>query len=236
MKKPWLTKILILAILVASIPFWDIKKAGATTTDFTPSDDAYMESYDATTWATAWGATDADTMTDTQLIAGTRGAAPFYIYTQFLNFDTSSIPDGDTITGATLTLVGYNTTNPLNSRSYLPYSSTAADTITTADFDQRGTTAYSDTAIASADWNTSGNNTWTLNAAGIAAINKTGLTKISIREVIYDVGNTEPADIAYIWARSSATAGSEPKLTVTYSSGAVASTPGGFTQRAYLID
>ena len=140
-------------------------------------------------------------------------------------FDTSSLPDDAIITGATLSI--YGTADTIDKAGWLPniniYASIPASNIAlvAADYVQIGSTPLCDTPITYANWNTVGYNDFILNAAGLAAISKTGVTKFSARNANYDVGNSAPA-----WANAQYSGlygyfsekgeGYRPKLVITY--------------------
>jgi len=138
-------------------------------------------------------------------------------------FDTSGLPDGADISATTLSFYGtlayYNPWDlTLNIYSSAPASNTA---LVAGDYDSLGTTAYCDTGIAASSWNASGYNDFPFNATGIAAIDKTGVSKFGARDATYDVANSPPT-----WVGDSTSSiknyfadqgsGYEPKLVVTY--------------------
>lgn len=141
-------------------------------------------------------------------------------YKTIVSFDTSSIPDTATITSATLRLVRgtISGTNP-----FTTHGSCVAD-IVTGGFG--GSTAF-----ANADWqaaatatnvatmsNPASNgaaSTGTLNAAGLAAINKTGRTQLRLGFTTDD-NNNLAYDYIGFYAGENATAANKPQLTVTY--------------------
>ena len=146
-----------------------------------------------------------------------------HIFRAILLFDTSSIPDDAIITSATLSIYGSVKTDTgsyaptINVYASLPASSTA---LIGSDYSTLGTTALA-TAIAYASWSTTGYNDFTLNAAGIAAINLSGITKLGLREATYDAPNNAPTWVSGTGAKMegwSAEKGTtfRPKLTVTY--------------------
>lgn len=109
-------------------------------------------------------------------------------------FDTSSLPDDCVIESATLRLWGRSGADNLGiSPSLNIYSSNPASNtaVIAGDYDSLGTTPLA-TAIAHASWNQAGINIFTLNAAGIAAISKTGITKLGAR-LVCDATDSEPA-------------------------------------------
>ena len=197
-------------------------KVGHTTDTFYPSSDDAIYAV-ATVFATARDATTGTARGVTDNMSRAIFSSPNYaIERGFVNWDTSSIPDSVNISSATVSLYGLAGTGS-DGRSSNIYGSTASDTIVADDFDLVGATAYCDTAIALASWNTAGYNDFALNATGLAAISLTGLTKVSVREVIKDVGNVAPTDIRdcrYYSVEQAGTA-NDPKLVVTYTAGTV---------------
>lgn len=146
-------------------------------------------------------------------------------------FDTSSIPDGDNIDSAILSLYGNAKADALSITPDLNiYKPTTAfnTSLTTGDFDVGGwdATAYS-TTITYAGFSTTAYNDFTLNASGLANISKTGVSKFGARNASYDVANssytitanatvnTSNLDIEFAEAAGTA---SDPKLAVTHSS------------------
>jgi len=148
------------------------------------------------------------------------------LYRSIFLFDSSGIPDGDQIDAATLRIrmqTGSDSTGIswlINVFSSNPASNTA---LAAGDFDSLGSTPYA-TGVADGDLAASESfQEWTLNAAGRAAISKTGITKLGIQDETYDAGETEPT-----WPGTSRTiyqscyfaeqgAGYKPELVVTYS-------------------
>jgi len=136
----------------------------------------------------------------------------YYIQRGFVEFDTSSLGAGATITGATLRVMGNGKDTTSSGRAYAPYPSTASNPLTTADYSQVGTTPYA-TGIADTVWQTSAFNDWILNSAGIAAVTPTGTTRIAIRESNFDVANSAPGSGS---AFAGWTNGTAAELVVTY--------------------
>jgi len=118
------------------------------------------------------------------------------LYRGIILFDTSSIPNDAEILNATLSLNGeskqdyLNITPNINIYSANPASNTG---LTGTDFNTFGSNAFCDTPISYASWSGSEWNDFVLNSAGIAAISKTGITKIGVRNVNYDVDAVAPA-------------------------------------------
>jgi hypothetical protein len=142
----------------------------------------------------------------------------------FLLFDTSALTASATISAATISLKGDGSTTydqegtaQLGIVATTPASNTSA---TTADYDQFGTTELA-TRVDFGSWSTSAYNDLPLNATGIAAISKTGVSKFGAR-ISWDTDNAEPTWNAtkkintLSWVRPSATSSTDPKLVITY--------------------
>jgi len=119
-------------------------------------------------------------------ISSDTGSGNYYILRRsiFL-FDTSAL-SGKTIVAASFSVHGMVKENALGwsgSRMALALvsSAPASDTaIASGDYDSLGSTRYADD-IPYSSWNAEGRTEWDLNAAGLAAINKTGVTKLGLR-------------------------------------------------------
>ncbi|MGD0779165.1 MAG: hypothetical protein ABR954_00040 [Dehalococcoidales bacterium] len=142
-------------------------------------------------------------------------------------FDTSALPDGATISAATMSIRGSDKLDNaswagnLNVYSSNPTSNTA---LANGDYTTLGTTPFCDTPITYAGYSLTGYNDFALNAAGIAAISKTGITKLGLRNANYDVANTAPTWVNggywYLTAYyAEGGTGYKPKLVVTYTAG-----------------
>lgn len=168
-------------------------------------------------WATARAAT-AGTGTRNTTIATCQATSSgdYYVERGFFNFNTAALGASATITAATFGI--YGTAKNGAGSGYNIFSSTCSNPVVLADFDLVGTTKLSDTDILQAAYSTTGYNIWTLNAAGLAEINKTGITKLSLRETLKDLANSAPADTADIsYASYQATGTStDPYLSITY--------------------
>lgn len=142
-----------------------------------------------------------------------------------LLFDTSALPDNASIQSAVLSLYGcakidqLGITPNLNIYSCLPNSNTD---IIAGDFDTLGFIPYCDTPISYAAWSLVGYNDFILNAAGLAAISKTGITKLGTRNANYDVAGVAPPNWAnqqssYLYCYTADKGGGyRPKLVITY--------------------
>lgn len=143
-------------------------------------------------------------------------------------FDTSSLPDGATISAAILSLYGRTKADTLGLSpsiklySIVPVYDQKIDgqTFMIGDYELIGGAGASD-AITYAAWSTSGYNDFTLNVLGRLLINKAGQTYFAIREVDHDAGGGVPTwsadDYSIIEAYKTADGDAyRPKLVVTY--------------------
>lgn len=145
-------------------------------------------------------------------------------------FDTSAIDDGDTVSAGTFSLYIVSKADVFSQSIGLVPSTPAANTsLTAADYNQTGgdTPTRQATDLTIASLTTSAYNDWTLNAAGIASVAITGITKFATR-FSGDIDNSAPTwssgAIANAKSVMADTAGqtSDPKLVITH---AVAATP-----------
>ena len=139
-------------------------------------------------------------------------------------FDTSAIPDSETITSATLSIYGYEKTNNLGSLDIaLDKSSPASNTaLVGADYNianWSGVRQAND--ITYANFTTGAYNDFVLNATGLGNIIKNGVSKFGYR-LANDIDNTAPNWVQEVDSRMSAysaeTIGTsqDPKLVVVY--------------------
>jgi len=154
-------------------------------------------------------------------------------------FDTSSISDTDTITGATFGVVGGNgltkeETITGQTIALVGFTPANQSSLAAGDYSNLGTTKYADTNISVTSYDTGGTNynTWTLNATGIAAISVTGNTCLGSR-FQSDIDNSAPTWAsnnggAYVGYNTVASSGTthDPKMVIT--STPAAATSGNF--------
>ncbi|HKI04017.1 MAG TPA: DNRLRE domain-containing protein [Thermoanaerobaculia bacterium] len=141
-------------------------------------------------------------------------------YKSVVSFDTSSIPDGATILSVTLRLLRgtLSGTSPFTTHGtcWADVQSTGfsgSTTLETGDF-QAAATAVQSASLS----NAASNGTWSegsLNAAGLAAINKTGTTQLRVYFSLDDNDDTGNDYIGY-YSGESSTAANRPQLVVTY--------------------
>ncbi len=175
-------------------------------------------SNDSNTSTSFWQFTEANTAADEWEI----------LMRSFFLFDTSSLPDTDTIDSATFSVYAKSKADApgdapdMNIYSASPASDTA---LVDADFSTGGTTEYA-TTLSYASITTSAYNDFTLNATGLAAIDATGITKFCGRNANYDVAGVAPANhdanrttrrVIVSTADETGTS-QDPKLVVTHSS------------------
>lgn len=216
-------------------------KVGNTTSTFYPDANVETTSVDGfvalagqSSWSAARDAADgsaaSDTATNDSVGYVRQGATTYACNRGFFLFDTSSIPDTDSISAATLSIYGLasDTIDAINdASSYINVvsSSPASNTaLTTADFDQFGTTVFS-TSIDITSWSTTGYNDFALNASGIANITKTGVSKFCSREG-HDIDNVDPGGSGGLFSSAGgyyadqAGTTNDPKLVVTHAAAA----------------
>ena len=228
-------------------------KIGLTTSTFYPDPNAETTSVDGgtatldslTTWATVHADTTGQYPNDSGAEIQDAGHGVIGIQTYgstndfnicrgFILFDTSAIADTDTIDSGTLSIYYSAKFETLASGAdaYIGYvsSNPASNTaIAATDIDTLGTTEYCSgndiTGISTAAYTDNA-----LNATGISAVSKTGVTKIGMR-VGYDLNNNNPG-----WsgsknvgcrAYSADTSGtsSDPKLVIVHTASAAAFVP-----------
>jgi carboxypeptidase T len=142
-------------------------------------------------------------------------------YRTVVSFDTASIPDGATIVSVTLRLLrgSLTGTNP-----FTTYGTCWVDVQNGSGFSgsttlQNGDFQAAATAVHAASLsNAASNGTWStgnLNAAGIAAMNKTGTTQLRVYFNLDDDDDTGNDYLGY-YSGEFSTAGNRPQLVVTY--------------------
>jgi hypothetical protein len=232
-----LTKILPRAFLDSgTLPIWT-----DTTSTFYPDPhaetttvDGYVREFTevSNTWAQIHDDTDGDNADDSGTTVYAEASAPaasndFRITRMFILFDTSSIPDGDSIASANVQLYVLSKSDQSNDAygygtivgNVTPASNTS---IQVADYDQCGsisnpTKMSSDVDIT--NMTTSAYNTFTMNSTGRSNISLTGITKWGFR-LGHDIENVAPAGTKenQVDCSSADTSGTsqDPKLTVDH--------------------
>src|SRR3990167_345313 len=179
-------------------------------------------------WATiiaGAGSTSSDALNSVHIVYIGSGTTAWNVVTRGLfGYLTSTIGETSTINTGTISLYGNSKSDNLvatpnvNIYGATPASNTA---VAAGDFVLTQSTAFS-TAITYAAFNAAAYNDFVLNASGIAAISKTGVSNFSGKNANYDVGATEPPYIASqisllrVYGADFFGTTSDPKLVVTY--------------------
>ena len=196
-----------------------VGKVGNTTSTFYPSSDTSIYALDPT-WAGARGALTGTLRAGAiSYLQESDAGVNYVIERYFATLDTAAIPDTDAISSATLSVyvVGLPGTPE---RTIRAYDSTHSDTVVADDFDLRGSNLWSSNSIVRTTATLNAYNDLTFNATGIAGINKTGNTKLSIVGNL-DAANTDPGDevddpcISFSNSTEAGTA-QDPKLVVVH--------------------
>src|SRR5690554_5086987 len=146
------------------------------------------------------------------------------------SFDTSAIPDNATITSATLKMVRSGGNNLLGDFEVCLVGASPTDptkhnvTDTNNDYPNVGSTEFA-SRVAFSDWAYLAQHTFTLNAAGRAAINKSGYTSFALR-IGWDVDGSftgtwgaEKWSELQVFTVDDATQANWPVLEITYTTG-----------------
>ncbi|MCK4786203.1 MAG: hypothetical protein KAV87_20770 [Desulfobacteraceae bacterium] len=146
-------------------------------------------------------------------------------------FDTSSIDDDGTVNSATLSLYGDYKANSLGlsdaeaGLALVGASPASDDNLVSADYQSLGAVRYS-SDISFSSFDTFGYNDFTLNAAGLAAISKTSLSRFGTRQAIDLDGGTPTwvsSVISELWIkfRDIGSQPNYPKLVVQWTPDAI---------------
>lgn len=210
-------------------------KVGNTVSTFNPDADAESTSVDGfteyvaihpVTWTTARTATAGTTSGDNNGLSYGGGqcngyAGPDYeLDRAFFLFDTSALPDTDDISSAVFSVYdGTNGNTNANSVTYHVVSSTPSSNtaIVVGDHDQVGSTSFGSKALSTFSNNSFSD--FTLDAAGIATISKTGVTKFALR-CSRDIDDSAPTGINRFDVTYADSASNDPKLVVTHAAAA----------------
>ncbi|HEV7239894.1 MAG TPA: Ig-like domain repeat protein [Thermoanaerobaculia bacterium] len=142
-------------------------------------------------------------------------------YKTVVSFDTSSIPDGATIVSVTLRLLrgSLTGTNPFTTHGTCWVDVQNGSGFSGSTTLQNGDFQAAATAVQAATLsNAASNGTWstgTLNAAGLAAVNKTGTTQLRVSFNLDDNDDTNNDYLGY-YSGENGTAANRPQLVVTY--------------------
>ena len=150
-------------------------------------------------------------------IANSKSGATFYIYRSVLVFDTSALPSGVIITAAVISLYGQAKDVATAFNVDIVSGTDLADTLVAADYGDLLDDTTSFGSITSTAWTVSAWNDITLNATGIAAIVKAGITRFGIRNSL-DIAISEPTAFNYVQFVGLGY-GTDAKITITYTAG-----------------
>jgi hypothetical protein len=194
-----------------------------TTTVFSTTADGRVESEHATYTTARSGANQSSNNSAATMIVGQTVSGNYFIDEGFLDFDTSSIPDTDTIDSAVLSLFGQSN----ESTTDFTIEARLKDwggTLTTADWvagASLGALTLLATYATSGGWSTVAYNDFTSDAAFVSNVSKTGVTYILLDSSRHAAGNT-PTGLERVWCYSADQAGTtnDPKLVVNHSAAA----------------
>lgn len=139
-------------------------------------------------------------------------------------FDTSPIGAGKSLISGIFSVRGYSKADEASCIPFINlYTSSPANPndIINTDFATLGTVPLCDTPISYDAFNTTGYNDFVLNAIGLAAINKTGITTLGLRNSNYDAARIAPpwvsrADVYMMGYFAEAGEDYRPKLCLVY--------------------
>jgi hypothetical protein len=182
--------------------------------------DGYTAMYTSSDWATTHDATTGSFGSTTGPVnVGSYGGSPYEIYRGNFYFNTAVIGT-DNISDASIYIVIDNNPNESGNSvlRLLSVISNNTTTLITADYNKNN---YGSTAIATDVAYSALGSSKTITITTLGAINKSGITKLGMREVTYDVGNipcpSGKSNNLEIWAVDKGTT-YRPYLTVVHAS------------------
>jgi hypothetical protein len=206
-------------------------KTGNTTTTVYPAYDAYLGRENSSdTWTAMRDAATSEYQGQYPNTTNTYAGFINYksgsfrsIERAFWTFDTSSVPDSDTISSASINLKMGTLTggNPDSCTYHIVSVAPASKTsVASGDYDSFGTTSWGSVALSTIT-STNTYYTWTLDSNGIANISKTGNDCFGMR-MNRDIDNSEPTGInrrAFFYVAATGTT-SDPYLTMEHAAAA----------------
>jgi len=183
------------------------------------------------TWAdiTGWPtSTHLSAVASSQNLAGiicdTNADKYSFLYRSIFTFDTSALTAGAIVSSAVFSVFAnaglVNTISPAQGIALVGSNPASDNALVAADYASLGVSLYAP-ALPLSSWATSSYNDFTLNATGLAAISKTGITKFGLT-LDADRSNTEPTWVSGAQARvggyyvDQAGTANDPKLVITY--------------------
>lgn len=170
------------------------------------------------------GSNDSNSTLQTFLRGGDVTDKYWQLYRTIMLFDTSSLTSSATISAADFSVWGTFKRNQLGSDDFHIGGSTPASNtaLANSDYGQCGTTSFGSIAYASFTSTDTAYSTASLNASGISAVSKTGISKFS-GQLGWDINNSFTgawADNGYTqfnyWSADNTGTTNDPKLVVTY--------------------
>jgi len=195
------------------------KRGNTTSTFYSSENDGTFLSDNKATYALARDATSAGAIDqgNGNVVHNSLISTTYYVRRYITYFDTSSIPDTDTISSATFSVASLAASVSVNSDSIELVEFTGSNPPVVGDFDLFGSTSWGTKTLASFSSTAGVFNDITLNGTGIAAINKTGTTPVGIR-TINDINNVTPTGNNYmrIYVANESGTSLDPKLVVEH--------------------
>lgn len=199
---------------------------GATTVDGIVRRFTAAESF-ATIRTSAGNSTwNATTDNAVQFTADTTSNTWTNLYRSFFTFNTSALTGAAVISAATVSLFdSFGVSDPSGlgpGIDLVSVTPTANNALAESDYSAFGTTSYTGSPKTAGSWTSGAYNAFTLNATGLAAVSKTGITRIGARESTYDITGTTPAWTSGtnvgvgIYFSDQTGSSNDPKLEVTY--------------------
>jgi hypothetical protein len=211
-------------------------KVGNTTSTFYPdanpettSVDGYVRHYSNIGFVNQVNDTTGTTANDSSTtLAGPQstpdGGGFYNIERSATLFDTSTIPDGDAVSSAVVSLYGQFSGNTNNySVRVVTFSPASNTALATADWNDFGSTSLAN-EITVASFSTSGYNDFTL--TDLTQVSKTGVTKLGFR-LTGEIAVSVPTGSNYTQPAAADIAGTsnDPKLVVVHAAAAVPARP-----------
>lgn len=200
-------------------------RGNTTSTFYSGAGDGSVYRNDGT-WAASRDTADGEasiTTDATRYLMADKDGTVYTMSRGFFPFDTSGLPDGDTISSATLTISQNGAGEGDRYVGVIQTSQVSPTALEIGDFDAMTINSPTEGATRVL-CNTTGAQNFTLNASGIGWISKTGYSLLGTR-MAKDIDNIDPGARNYVLQYHSEEAGttSDPTLVVVHS--AAATTP-----------
>ena len=166
-----------------------------TTLSVNDTSSSYCIYTDSSSYSTARNASSGTVYGD--LCAMNNKTSTYQVYRGFYYFNTSTLPLGAIIVSATIRLTYTNFRQIDHNDTLYLVTHTANTTIQSTDFPKVGSTQLFASPPSFSSFTANVPVTFALNAAGLAAITKKGITKLAVRAG-QDVSNTTPSNVGGI--------------------------------------